>query len=57
DIVDNYSDDEYKKAADEAKSHNARSPIKYIEACLENWKREGEAKPSTTGDGMEGFKK
>lgn len=42
DIVDNYSDDEYQRATNEAKSHNARSPIKYIEACLENWKREAE---------------
>ena len=57
DIVDNYSDDEYQRAVDETNSRpNVRSPIKYIEACLENWKREAEPEPPLTGDGMEGFK-
>lgn len=55
DIVDNYTEDEYKKAVDEAKSHNARSPINYMETCLETWHREAE--PVETGDGMEGFEK
>lgn len=54
DIVDNHSDDEYNKAVDEAKTHKARSPIGYIETCLENWHREAE--PVQTGDNLEGFK-
>lgn len=55
DIVDNYSDDEYQRAVDETNSRpNVHSPIKYIETCLENWKREAE--PSETGDRMQGFK-
>ena len=49
DIVDNHTDDEYNRAVGEAKSHNARSPISYIEACLE---RGG---PKQTGDGSLGM--
>ena len=53
DIVDNYTDEEYKRAVDEAKKANARSPISYIETILENGKKEAE--PVETGDKMEGF--
>jgi len=40
DYADNYLDGWFEKAVDEAVKNNARSPMKYIEACLENWRKE-----------------
>lgn len=37
DILDTYDDADFKRAVEEAKIHEAHSPIKYIETCLEAW--------------------
>ncbi len=37
DILDTYDYADFKRAIEEAKIHEARSPIKYIETCLETW--------------------
>ncbi len=55
DIIDTYTGEEFTRAVDEAKSHNVRSPIKYIEACLEAWHREEQPEQTEQGDDSEGL--
>ncbi len=39
-LCDEHDETEYQRAVDQAKGRKVRSPIRYIEKCLENWKKE-----------------
>jgi len=41
DYADNYPDGWFEKAVDEAAKNNARTPMRYIEKIMENWREEG----------------
>jgi len=41
DYADNYLDGWFEKAVDEAIKNNARTPMRYIEKIMENWREEG----------------
>jgi len=36
-MCDEYEEADYQRAVDQARDHKVRSPIRYIEKCLENW--------------------
>jgi len=54
DFADNYQDGWFKKAVDEAKKNDARSPLRYIEKVMENWQEKG--KPTEIGEKNQGIK-
>ena len=39
-LCDEHDETEYQRAVDEVKGRKVRSPIRYIEKCLENWKKD-----------------
>ncbi len=39
-LCDEHDETEFQRAVDQAKGRKVRSPIRYIEKCLENWKKE-----------------
>jgi len=54
DFADNYPDGWFEKAVDEAVINNARTPIRYIEKIMENWRaEESPVEESTDHQGME----
>jgi len=51
-MCDEHDETEYQRAVDQAKGRKVRSPIRYIEKCLENRKKEStpEENPEAEGD-------
>lgn len=41
-LCDEHDEAEFQRAVDQAKGRKVRSPIRYIEKCLENWKKESQ---------------
>ncbi len=45
-LCDEHDEAEYQRAVDQARGRKVRSPIRYIEKCLENWAKEGKPEES-----------
>ncbi len=54
DFTDTYPEGWFEKAVDEAKGHDVKAPMRYIEKILENWReKEAPAETSTDNQGIQ----